>query len=293
MAGRQIVPRLRFDGLADRGYSSCTPLPAQPGFRVRIHRLTPYLRRHRGALIIGLVAIILGDLLLLSAPWWLRRAIDGLEAGDLEASRRAALLMLSVTAAGGFFKFIMRRWMIGASRWMELEIRRDFTAHLFSLSPSFFDRHKVGDLMALATNDLNAIRMMLGPGIMYVVNTAVTLAVALALMLTLSPKLTLVALLPLPLLAIAVQQGSRLTYSRYAKVPEQVDGPLGTTQGGLHLGQSHGSTHVPGIQGRGHTQRPGRSLQVADLHLHLAEVVVGGGQVWIIHQGFTQCLARR
>jgi len=188
---------------------------------VRIQRLTPYLRHHRGALITGLVAIILGDLLLLSAPWWLRRAIDGLEAGDLEASRQAALLMLAVTAAGGIFKFIMRRWMIGASRWMELEIRRDFTAHLFGLSPSFFDRHKVGDLMALATNDLNAIRMLLGPGIMYVVNTAVTLTVALALMLTLSPKLTLVALLPLPLLAIAVQQGSRLTYARYAKVQEQ------------------------------------------------------------------------
>lgn len=188
---------------------------------MRISRLKPYLKQHRRALVIGVVAIVCGDLLLLSAPWWLRRSIDALEAGNLSASRDAALLMLAVTAAGGVFKFIMRRWMIGASRWMELEIRRDFTAHLFGLSPSFFDRRKVGDLMALATNDLNAIRMLLGPGIMYVVNTAVTLTVALALMLTLSPRLTLVALLPLPLLAFAVQQGSRLTYSRYAKVQEQ------------------------------------------------------------------------
>jgi ATP-binding cassette subfamily B protein len=188
---------------------------------VRISRLYPYLRRHRAAFVVGVTAIVIGDLLLLSAPWWLRKAIDALEAGNLRDSRDAALLMLGVTAAGGVFKFVMRRWMIGASRWMELEIRRDFTAHVFRLSPSFFDRHKVGDLMALATNDLNAIRMLLGPGIMYVVNTLVTLTVALALMATLSPVLTLVALLPLPLLAFAVQQGSRLTYTRYAKVQEQ------------------------------------------------------------------------
>jgi ATP-binding cassette subfamily B protein len=188
---------------------------------VRISRLKPYLKRHRRALLIGVVAIVCGDLLLLSAPWWLRRSIDALEAGDLPGSRDAALLMLAVTAAGGVFKFIMRRWMIGASRWMELEIRRDFTSHLFSLSPAFFGQRRVGDLMALATNDLNAIRMLLGPGIMYVVNTSVTLTVALALMFTLSPLLTLVALLPLPILAFAVQQGSRLTYTRYAKVQEQ------------------------------------------------------------------------
>lgn len=188
---------------------------------MRIDRLKPYLQRHRTALVTGLIAIVFGDLLLLSAPWWLRKAIDALGTGDLAASRNAALSMLAVTAVGGLFKFIMRRWMIGASRWMELEIRRDFTAHIFGLSPSFFDRHKVGDLMALATNDLNAIRMLLGPGIMYVANTTVTLTVALAMMMTLSSKLTLVALIPLPLLAIAVHQGSRLTYARYARVQEQ------------------------------------------------------------------------
>ena len=144
------------------------------------------------------------------------------------------LLIVSIRSFGGRLSR-SARWPDGSVRWalldfavdaepredVELEIRRDFTAHVFSLSPSFFDRRKVGDLMALATNDLNAIRMLLGPGIMYVANTAVTLTVVLALMVTLSPKLTLVALLPLPLLAFAVQQGSRLTYVRYAKVQEQ------------------------------------------------------------------------
>ena len=168
-----------------------------------------------------MLAIVAGDLLLLLGPWWLRRAIDALQAGQLGAARAAALWLLAFVLVGGFFKYIMRRWMIGASREIEYEIRRDFTAHAFSLSPSWYDRHKVGELMALATNDLNAIRMILGPGIMYLVNTAVTLVVALSLMLAMSPKLTLLAFLPLPLLALSVQQGSRLTYQRFARVQEQ------------------------------------------------------------------------
>lgn len=191
---------------------------------MRIHRLLPYLRRHRRELLVGALSIVAADLLLLTAPIWLRQAIDDLRAGDLEGSRRAALILLAVTAAGGFFKFVMRRWMIGASRWIELELRHDFAAHVFSQSASFFDRRRIGDLMALATNDLNAIRMLLGPGIMYVLNTTVTLVVAIALMISLSGRLTLVALLPLPLLALAVQQGSRLTYRRFARVQEQFAG---------------------------------------------------------------------
>jgi len=164
---------------------------------------------------------VCGDLLLLYSPLLLRRSIDALEGGDLGTARSAAIAMLGVIAVGGCFKFIMRRWMIGASRHIEFELRQDFTAQCFRLSPSFFDRNKVGELMALATNDLNAIRMLLGPGIMYLLNTTVTLITAVALMLSMSPKLTLITFIPLPLLALAVQQGSRLTYKRFAVVQEK------------------------------------------------------------------------
>ena len=188
---------------------------------MRIRRLFPYLKRHRKALAIGLVAIVAGDFLLLLAPWYLRSAIDAITAGDLEGTRRAALLMVLVTAGGGLGKFVMRRWMIGASRRIEQEIRHDFTAHAFRLSPRDHDAHKVGEMMALATNDLNAIRMLLGPGIMYLVNTTFTATMAVVLMSSLSPKLTLIALAPLPLLAWAVQLGSRLIYGRFARVQAQ------------------------------------------------------------------------
>lgn len=188
---------------------------------MRISRLFPYLARHKPAFVVGVVAIVAGDLLLLLSPWLLRRAIDLLQADDLAGARSAALQMLGVVALGGVFKYIMRRWMIGASRYIEYEIRHDFTEQVFRLSPSFFDRNKVGELMALATNDLNAIRMLLGPGIMYLINTTVTLVAALAFMITMSPKLTLYSFIPLPLLALSVQQGSRLTYKRFAVVQEK------------------------------------------------------------------------
>lgn len=170
---------------------------------------------------VGVVAIILGDTLLLSAPWLLGRAIDALGQDDIPGSRRFALLLLAFTVAGGFCKFVMRRWMIGASRHIEQELRHDFTAHVFRLSPAWFDRHRVGDLMALATNDMNALRMLLGPGIMYLVNTIITFTVALTLMTTMSWNLTLIAILPLPLLVLATQQTSRLTYSRFSQVQEK------------------------------------------------------------------------
>lgn len=188
---------------------------------MRIQRLFKYLRRHKGKLAVGVVALVVGDLFLLAVPWFLRNAIDALEAGDHGAATRAALTMLGVTAIGGVGKFVMRRWMIGASRLIELELRRDFASHVFSLSSEFFDRRKVGDIMALATNDLNAIRMLLGPGIMYVINTTVTVTVAVFLMTRLDPELTLYALAPLPILALAVQQASRFTYKRFTKVQEQ------------------------------------------------------------------------
>jgi ATP-binding cassette, subfamily B, multidrug efflux pump len=188
---------------------------------MRISRLFKYLRRHRRALGLGIAALVVADLFLLTVPWLLRNAIDALGQGDRAGATRAALIMLAVTAVGGAGKFVMRRWMIGASRKIELELRRDFAAHVFSLSSEFFDRHKVGDLMALATNDLNAIRMLLGPGIMYVIDTSVTLTMAVLLMIRLSGELTIYALLPLPLLALAVQQASRFTYKRFTVVQEQ------------------------------------------------------------------------
>ncbi len=188
--------------------------------KMRIRRLFPYLLRHRSAMIAGILAIVVGEIFSMLGPWFLRQAIDRLEANQIAAARHAALLMLAVTVLAGIGSFLMRRTMIGASRLIERQLRHDFTAHVFQLSPRWYDTHKVGEVMALATNDINAIRMLLGPGIMYFIQTIITAVVAIALMLKLSPHLTLISLAPLPILGLAVQRGSRSIHSRFAQVQE-------------------------------------------------------------------------
>ena len=187
---------------------------------MRIRRLFPYLRRHRRAFITGATAIVVGEAFTLLGPWFLRQAIDALQSHDVPGARRAAVIMLVVTAVGGFGKFLMRRTMIGASRQIEKELRQDFTAQAFRLSPHWYDTHPVGEVMALATNDTNAVRNLLGPGIMYMVQTIFTAIAAVVLMLKLSPSLTLISLAPLSILGFVVQRGSRAVHARFARVQE-------------------------------------------------------------------------
>ncbi len=97
-------------------------------------------------------------------------------------------------------------------------MRNDLFAHLERLSYSFYQRTRTGDIMARATNDLNAVRMLVGPGIMYTANTLVFTAGALAFMFSISPKLTLWAFLPLPVVSIAIQYFGRRIHERFERI---------------------------------------------------------------------------
>ncbi len=186
----------------------------------RIAPLLPYVRRHRVALVVGTLAIVVGDLAALLGPWFLKQAIDALKGQRLDLVLRATLLMVGTAVVGGYFRYLMRSRMIGASRTIEFELREDFARHALRLSPSYYATHKVGEMMALATNDLNAIRMLLGPGIMYLVDTAVTTVIALLLMIKLAPTLCLIAFAPLPLLGLCMQQINSRVHSRFTRVQE-------------------------------------------------------------------------
>ena len=113
--------------------------------------------------------------------------------------------MLLLAVVGGRFRFLMRQLLIGASRDMEYDIRNDFFAHLQTLPLGYYQAHRTGDLMSRATNDLSAVRMMIGPAVMYAVTTGFLFIVALALMLSINVRLTLIALIPLPFVSISVQ----------------------------------------------------------------------------------------
>lgn len=185
----------------------------------QLNRLLPYLARHRRELVLGGIALFMTNALSLAAPWFLKQGIDGLSTG-IDSNRLLLLAMLTVlsTLLAGVGRYFMRLWMIGMSRRIEYDIRNDFFRHLSTQSPEFYQRHPTGDLMALATNDLNAVRNVLGPGIMHGMNTMVTLVGTLSLMLVLSPRLTLVAMIPMPLVSVVMGRFGSLIHDRFEAV---------------------------------------------------------------------------
>jgi ATP-binding cassette subfamily B protein len=152
-----------------------------------------------------MVCLVLSSAVALAAPWILRHTIDDLQAGVSSVKlARYALLIVGVAALAGIFRYLMRKILIGVSRHVEFDLRNDFFAHLQKQPLAFYHARQTGELMSRATNDMSAVRMLLGPGIMQGMNTIVVAVAAVTIMLFISPMLTLIALLPLPLLSFSV-----------------------------------------------------------------------------------------
>jgi ATP-binding cassette subfamily B protein len=113
----------------------------------------------------------------------------------------------------------MRRILIGVSRHIEYDMRNDFFAHLEKLPLAYFQTHRTGDLMSRATNDLNAVRMMIGPSVMYSANTLLTFVVALAMMVSIDARLTLLSLIPLPFASFSVKYFGSAIHKRFEQIP--------------------------------------------------------------------------
>jgi ATP-binding cassette, subfamily B, multidrug efflux pump len=181
--------------------------------------LFPYLKKYRGSYVVGTICVFINNGVWILFPLVLRHAVDGLRAGvTREKLLIYSLQLLGVAAIKGIFQFLTRWIVIGISREIEFDLRNDLFRHLESLSYSYYQRTRTGDIMARATNDLNAVRMLLGPAIMYSANTIVFTAGALAFMLSISPKLTLYAFLPLPLVSITVQYFGKRIHERFEKI---------------------------------------------------------------------------
>ena len=190
-----------------------------------LSRLYPYLGQHRSRLAAGFVAIVFSNAFQMMGPWVMGMAVDSLYV-SVTRSRLVyyAEILVALTLLEGICRFGSRWWFIGASRDMEYALRADVFTHLESLPMSFYQRNKTGELMSRATNDLSNVRMLLGPGIMYSVNTIVTAVVAVAFMLSIDWRLTLLALLPMPIVSVAVrkvgQQINALTEESQGKLAE-------------------------------------------------------------------------
>ena len=184
--------------------------------------LLPYLQKYRGRVALGVLFIFATNVFSLSAPRVLRVAIDSLQQ-SLTSARLLyfAGLILLVSFSEGFFRFWMRQTIIVVSRLIEYDLRNDFFAHLQRMSRSFYNRHSTGDLMARATNDLNSVRTVLGPGIMYASNTIVLGLGAFLFMLSMNVKMTLIAMLILPVMAVIVNRTMGRIHAIYEKIQEQ------------------------------------------------------------------------
>lgn len=185
----------------------------------KLDPLKPYLYRYRLNFFWGTVALLLNNAIWIMFPQVIRRAVDDMNRGVTRHKIVTySLLLVAIALSKGIFQFLMRWILIGVSREIEFDLRNDLFRHLESLSYSYYQRTRTGDIMARATNDLNAVRMLLGPAIMYTANTVVFTAGALLFMLQISPRLTMFAFLPLPVASILVQYFGRRIHERFERI---------------------------------------------------------------------------
>jgi ATP-binding cassette subfamily B multidrug efflux pump len=188
-----------------------------------LRRLLPYLRRHRRTLLWGIFCLLATTALSVASPWVLRYAVDDLTRALTRSKLLAyAAAMVGLVLLEGVFRYFMRLVLISMSRDIEYELRADIFAHLTRLDAGYYHRHRVGDIMSRATNDLSAVRMVLGPGIMYTANTGATFLFAVVLMARISPPLLLLSLVPLLLVSILVRHFGRRIHDRFERVQAQL-----------------------------------------------------------------------
>jgi ATP-binding cassette subfamily B multidrug efflux pump len=184
--------------------------------------LFPYLKKYRVTLFWGALTVLLTNGIWVLFPLVIKRTVDDLNQGATRHKFMVyALVLLAIAGTKGIFQFLTRWLLIGVSREIEFDLRNDLFAHLESLSYSFYQKTRTGDIMARATNDLNAVRMLLGPAIMYTANTVVFTAFSLIFMMKISPRLTLYAFAPLPLASITIQYFGKRIHERFEKIQAQ------------------------------------------------------------------------
>src|SRR3954469_19154351 len=186
-----------------------------------LKRVLPYYRPYRLQLLAGLVLIVVSSALVSVVPRLLQIALDRIRTGaPIRNIWSVAGTMIAVTIVAGAMRFGMRMYMNSVSRWMEYDLRNDLFTKLETLDPAWFAQIRTGDIMARLTNDLSAVRMALGPAIMYLASTIFGGLFALYFMLRIDARLTGIALLPMICLpAVTIFLGRRI-HDRFDAVQE-------------------------------------------------------------------------
>lgn len=187
-----------------------------------LRTLFPYLIRYRWRYAAGMAALTLKSVFVAAVPLLLRFIIDELSSGAaLRVLIQLAGGLLAVALLKAFFQYWMRWILIGISRDIEYDLRSDLFGHLVGLPQRFYQAYRTGDLMSRATNDMNAVRLLLGPGIMYSADVLLTFVVVLAVMSSTDWRLTCLVFIPIPLVSFTVSYFGRQTHERFRTVQEK------------------------------------------------------------------------
>jgi ATP-binding cassette, subfamily B, multidrug efflux pump len=181
----------------------------------------PYYKPYWIPFATGLLIVVASSAITSVIPWLLRKAIDAIDAGaPLSTIWRISGLIVLAAIVGGGFRYGMRELINGVSRWIEYDLRNDLFTHLETLDSAYFARTRTGDIMARLTNDLSAVRMAVGPAVMYLANTITGGLFALFFMLRIDVRLTLLALVPMLVLPVLTIRMGKAIHDRFEAVQE-------------------------------------------------------------------------
>lgn len=184
--------------------------------------LKKYFLKYKSKLFGGLVFILLSNAGMVYVPILLKNSINLLQQSvSKEKLLEYSILIVATSLIAGIFRFLIRQTIIVVSREIEYDLRGDFWKHIQKLPLRYFQNNSTGNIMAHATNDINAVRSFIGPAVMYSIDTGTRILIVVAIMLSIDWSLTVLALLPLPLLSFAVYRIMKLIHEKYTKIQEK------------------------------------------------------------------------
>jgi ATP-binding cassette subfamily B protein len=208
-------------------------------------RLWGYLARYRVRYLAGIVCLVVATTLTMTVPWLFRDAVNTIGAGgSLEHLVRILALVAAIAVVQGVLRTMSRSIIFNVGRDIEYDLRNDLFAHLERLPLAYFQQHRTGDLMSRLVNDVTAVRMLLGPGVLNFINTPVYYVYGLAIMLSIHPGLTLAALSAYPIALLVVKRTSRALIERSLRVQEglaEMSSRIQENLSGIHVVKAYAS----------------------------------------------------
>jgi len=187
-----------------------------------LYTLKKYFAKYKKKLFWGFLFIVLSNIGTVYVPLLLKDAINSLQnAVNSEILLRYAFMIVGASLFAGIFRFLIRQTIIVVSREIEYDLRKDFWSHIQKLPLRYFQNTATGNIMAHATNDINAVRMFLGPSVMYSIDTMTRLLIVLVIMLFLNVELTIYALIPLPFLSLLIYKVGKLIHEKFTIIQEK------------------------------------------------------------------------